>query len=200
MWRSHLWARTHWLGVPVQQWATDLISLQELIFATRPKFILETGTASGGSAIFYASILELIQDGIVISIDIDQSQASKTIAGHRLSERIRLIQGDSKSHEVSAKVREIAGAEPNLHVFLDSDHSTQHVLGELENFKDLVPVGNYIVVFDTNIAEAKEWRASNPLLAVQIFLSRNPQFAVDHQWEKYRVTFLKNGFLKKVSV
>jgi cephalosporin hydroxylase len=198
MWKANLWNQTRWLGVPVQQWPTDLVVLQDLIYSTKPNYIIETGTALGGSALFYASIFELMGQGSVVSIDIDQTHSERTLKGHPLSHRIKLIQGDSKSPEVRERVKDIVGRQPHLHVFLDSNHTADHVLNELENFKTLVPVGDYLVAFDTNTADAREWKGSNPLIAVERFLAKNPEFAQDHQWEKFRVTFIRNGFLKRV--
>lgn len=130
--------------------------------------------------IFYASIFELIGDGAVISIDIDQSRAEKTLRDHPLSSRVTLIKGDSGTP--------VIGTESKVHVFLESDHSSDHVLRELENLSGFVTPEHYVVVFDTILAEAQEWRERNPLVAIQRFLANNPDFVTDRSWEKYRVT------------
>jgi len=187
-----------WLGIPVQQNPNDLITLQQLLFETKPDFVVETGTSLGGSAVFYASIFELLMHGQVISVDIDHSSAKRTLADHPLSKRIRLLTCDSSSPEASRRVKQIVGDHPKLHVFLDSDHHKNHVLAELRNFRDLVPVGHYIVVFDTNLEDSAEWKCDSPATAVEEFLHESNDFEVDRSWEKFEVTLCRGGFLKRV--
>jgi cephalosporin hydroxylase len=151
MWNSSLWKQVRWLGVPVLQWPTDLLVMQELIAAQRPTAIVETGLYLGGTSIFYASILELLGiKGRVISVDIQiHPEARKNIEASAFRERIRLIEGDSKSETVHAEIARLLKGEEKVLVALDSDHSYAHTLGELRAFARYVPAGGYMVLFDT---------------------------------------------------
>lgn len=197
-WATGLW-RAKWLGVEVFQYPTDLAVLQRLIWETRPDFVVETGTAEGGSAVFYASILELLDHGEIISIDIDHSSAKRNLSSHPLAHRIRLLTCDSSSPLAATRVREIVGPDSKLHVFLDSDHHRAHVLHELRNFEGLVKVGDYVVVFDTKLEGAWEWRGDNPAIAVREFVSSDKNWIVDRSWEKLGATFGREGILRRIS-
>ncbi len=200
LWRAEIWRRTKWLGVDVYQWPTDLLALQDLIVTTRPDFIVETGTAQGGSALFYASILELIGNGAVITVDVDQTEAERILPrGSLIRERIKLIKGDSASNEILEEIKRTVKGSANLHVFLDSHHDAEHVERELRNLSQLVGVGRHIVVFDTNVEEEPEWRGHGPLTAVKRFLDANKNFVIDPAWEKFIVTLCPKGFLKRIS-
>ncbi len=61
-----------WMGLPIIQYPQDMVAVQELVWRTRPKVIVETGIARGGSLVFYASLLKLLgEGGHVVGIDID---------------------------------------------------------------------------------------------------------------------------------
>ena len=208
MWNSSLWKQVRWLGVPVLQWPTDLIMMQELIAKVRPNCIVETGMYLGGTAVFYASLLKLLGiDGRVISIDLQiHPEARKNIGSSAFSDRIHLIEGDSKSEPVHQELRHLLGEEKNVLVCLDSDHSYAHTLGELRAFSCYVPVGGYMVLFDTICRELADtpngdpsWAQDNPMTALEEFLAENKQFATDPQWEKLLVTFAPKGFLMRKS-
>ena len=204
MWNDSLWKQVQWLGVPVWQWPTDLVILQELIAKLRPRVIVETGVALGGTAVFYASILELLGiDGRVISIDIRIDPAArKNVAAFPFSRRIRLLEGDSKSDAVHSEVQKELAGESNVLVCLDSDHSYAHTLAELRLFSRYVPVGGYLVLFDTICQQLAEvpngepsWSHDSPMAALKEFLAENPGFASDPYYEKYLVSFAPQGFL-----
>ncbi len=208
MWNDSLWKQVQWLGVPVWQWPTDLVILQELIAKLRPRAIIETGVALGGTAVFYASILELLgMDGRVVSIDIQidiqiDPVARNNIAAFPFSRRIHLIEGDSTSDAVHSEVQKELAGESNVLVCLDSDHSYAHTLAELRLFSRYVPVGGYLVLFDTICQQLADvpngepsWSHDNPMAALKEFLAENPGFASDPDYEKYLVTFSPKGFL-----
>ncbi len=204
MWNDSLWTKVQWLGVPVWQWPTDLVILQELIAKLRPRAIVETGVALGGTAVFYASILELLGiDGRVVSIDIQIDPAARSnIAAFPFSRRIHLIEGDSASEAVHSELQKELAGESNVLVCLDSDHSYAHTLAELRLFSRYVPVGGYMVLFDTICQQLAgvpngdpSWSHDNPLAALKKFLAENPGFASDPDYEKYLVTFSPQGFL-----
>ena len=207
MWNAELWKQVRWMGVPVLQWPTDLILMQELIAEQRPRVIVETGLYMGGTAVYYASLLELLGiEGRVISIDIQiNPEARRNVEASRFRERITLIEGDSKSEAVHAELARLVGSESNVLVCLDSDHSYAHTLGELRAFARYVPVGGYLVLFDT-ICEAladtprgdAAWTHDSPMQALREFLQENPSFATDSRFEKYLVSFAPQGFLKRL--
>jgi cephalosporin hydroxylase len=207
MWNSSLWKQVHWLGVPVLQWPTDLILMQELIATLRPNCIIETGLYLGGTSVFYASILKLLGiPGRVISVDIQvHPQARQNVEASAYRDRIDLIEGDSKSEAVHRELQRQLAGEKNVLVSLDSDHSYAHTLGELRAFSRYVPVGGYMVLFDTicrDLADTPNgdpaWTMDSPMTALEEFLAENQNFQTDPAWEKFQVTFAPRGFLKRV--
>lgn len=206
MWNSSLWKQVRWLGVPVMQWPTDLVLLQELITKIRPRSIVETGLYLGGTAVFYASLLRLLGiEGRVISVDIQiHPEARQNVAASPFRDRIWLVEGDSKSESAHRQIQNLLAGETNVLVCLDSDHSYAHTLAELRLFSRYVPVGGYLVLFDTICEELADtpngdpaWKQDNPLAALRDFLAENPCFASDPEWSKYLVTFAPQGFLKR---
>lgn len=183
---------TYWLGVPVVKCPLDMWVYQEIICETKPDFIIETGTAWGGSALFFASILDLIRKGQVITIDI----ADRCTLTHP---RIIKIVGDSVSDEVVSRVKNIVGGKRCM-VSLDSDHAKNHVLKELYAYSELVSPGNYLVVEDTNLGHLVNpvLGAKGPMEAVEDFLSERRDFVIDQTREKFLLTFHPRGFLKRV--
>jgi cephalosporin hydroxylase len=208
MWNAELWRQVSWLGVPVLQWPTDLLLMQELMTRLRPRVILETGLHHGGTAVFYASILRLLGiDGRVISVDIHIApEARKNIQSSAFFDQITLIEGDSKSDAVHQQIEALIHGEPNVLVCLDSDHSYAHTLAELRRFSRYVPVGGYIVLFDTiceDLADTPKgdpaWGEDSPMAALRQFLTESPNFESDPSWGKLLVTFAPHGFLLRRS-
>lgn len=198
-----------WLGRPVIQFPQDLFVMQEIIWETTPDIIVETGIAHGGSIIFYASMLELIGKGRVIGIDVDiRSHNRVEIEKHPLHKRIDMIEGSSISADVVEKVKSIVKNEKRIMVVLDSNHTHEHVLKELEYYTPLVSIGNYCVVFDTAVEDFsrecpivdRPWGpGNNPKTAVWEFLKNNDQFVVDSDIDaKLLITSAPNGFLRRV--
>lgn len=196
-----------WLGVPIIQVAGDVIMMQELIWKVRPDVIIECGLAHGGSALFYASLFELIGKGRVIGIDIDIRQHNRTvIENHQLSHRVKMIEGDSTSKETLDKVKEMIKDTDRVMVVLDSSHSKEHVAKELGLYKYLVTPGSYLVAMDGaqefvwNIPNGKpEWKEDNPLRAIEEFLEKNKDFEVDEHYTRLKVTANPKGFLRKLT-
>lgn len=203
-----------WLGRPIIQYPQDIVAMQEIIWKVRPRLIIETGIAHGGSLIFSASMLELnaacggAAGARVIGVDIDiRAHNREAIEAHPLARRIRMIQGSSIDPGVVAQVRAEVGAAQRVLVCLDSNHTHEHVLAELEAYAGLVSAGSYCVVFDTVIehmpAEAfadRPWRPGNsPLSAVRQWLPRNPQFEVDRSIdERLLVSVAPEGYLRRL--
>jgi cephalosporin hydroxylase len=204
-----------WLGRPIIQYPQDIVAMQEIIWRTRPDLIIETGIAHGGSLIFSASMLELNAacggpaGAQVLGIDIDIRPGNRVaIEAHPLSRRIQMIQGSSIAPETIMAVRQIAGQHRNILVCLDSNHTHEHVLAELEAYAPLTSVGNYCVVFDTVVEDlpAKMWTdrpwgpGNNPKTAVWQYLQTHPEFKIDQRvHQQLLITVAPDGYLLRVS-
>jgi len=186
------WRGTSWLGAPAQKCPLDLFVYQEIIFATRPAVIVETGTAAGGSALYLASLCDLLGQGEVITVDIaDASRVQHP--------RITRLLGSSTDPAVVAQVVERVAGRPAM-VILDADHSRDHVLGELAAYSPLVPVGGYLVVEDTNIhGHPVGWQyGPGPTEAIREFLRARGDFVVDRRCERHLMTLNPGGYLRRV--
>ena len=199
-----------WLGRPVIQFPQDLAALQEIIWDTRPDLIIETGIAHGGSLIFHASMLQLLSnDGRVLGIDIDIREHNRAeIEAHPMFERIDMIQGSSIVDAIAAQVAAIATEAKRVMVVLDSNHTHEHVLRELELYAPLVTKGCYLVVCDTLIEDMPEgsfpnrpWdKGDNPRTAVDAFLETTERFEVDTALDaKLQISVAPGGYLKCVA-
>lgn len=198
-----------WMGRPIIQSPIDMVAMQELIWAVRPQIIVETGVAHGGSLVFYASLLELLGgEGEVIGIDIDiRAHNRKAIEEHPMSKRLCLIEGSSVDPEVVEQVRARLTGKQRVMVILDSNHSEQHVLAELDAYSGFVTKDSYLVVFDSVVEDLpkgffsdRPWDVgNNPKTAVRKWLPENPDFIVDSEFEsKLLLTVCPEGFLKRV--
>lgn len=198
-----------WLGRPIIQYPQDMIAMQELIWEVQPDLIIETGIAHGGSLIFYASLLELIGgDGLMLGVDIDiREHNRKAIEAHRMSKRIKMIQGSSIDEQIAAQVAEIARGRKRVMVVLDSNHTHEHVLKELQLYSKLVTKGSYLTVFDTVVEDLPQgtfpdrpWDlGDNPKTAVIEFLKSNDRFIVDKDLEnKLLLSVAPDGYLRCV--
>src|SRR6266516_3838603 len=128
-----------WMGRPIIQYPQDMIAMQEIIWEVKPDLIIETGIAHGGSLIYYASLLELIGKGEVMGIDIDiREHNRKEIEKHPMYKRIKMIQGSSISSEVIEQVKKIVTGKKIVLVSLDSNHTHEHVLSELNLYSPFV--------------------------------------------------------------
>jgi cephalosporin hydroxylase len=198
-----------WLGRPIIQLAQDMLAVQELIWETKPDLIVETGIAHGGSLIYYASLLELIGgEGGVLGIDIDIREHNRVeIVKHPMFKRISMLEGSSTDDIIVREVYKIAGDKQRVMVVLDSNHTHEHVLKELQLYSPLVTKDCYLVVFDTLIEDMPEdsfpdrpWgRGNNPKTAVWEFLKTNDRFKIDKEIEgKLVITTAPDGYLKCV--
>jgi cephalosporin hydroxylase len=199
-----------WMGRPIIQYPQDMIAMQEILWDIRPDLVIETGIAHGGSLIFYASILELIGKGSVLGIDIDiREHNRKAIEGHPMYKRIKMIEGSSVSDEVVAKVKKIAKGKEKIIVCLDSNHTSEHVLKELELYSSFVTKNSCLVVFDTIIEDVpnglfpeRPWgKGNSPKTALLEFLKTHNEFVVDDDIShKLLITVAPGGYLKRVKV
>jgi cephalosporin hydroxylase len=196
-----------WMGRPIIQYPQDIIAMQEIIWKIQPDLIIETGIAHGGSIIYYASILELIGKGEVLGIDIDIRAHNKAeIEKHQMFKRIKMIQGSSISNEILEQVKEIAKDKKTIMVLLDSNHTHEHVLAELEMYAPFVTKGSYLVVFDTIVEKLpnyylpnRPWGiGDNPMTAVDAFLKANKDFEIDEEIDnKLLISVAPKGYLKR---
>jgi cephalosporin hydroxylase len=199
-----------WLGRPIIQAPQDVLAIQEIIWRTRPDLIIETGIAHGGSLILSASILELIgsASGHVVGVDIDIRRHNReAIEDHPLSRRITLIEGSSVDPDIIGQVAAIASGYDRVMVVLDSNHTHEHVLAELQGYAPLVSAGCYLVVFDTFVEDMppgffsdRPWDVgNNPKTAVHEFLKGNADFVIDNEAEdRLMITSAPNGFLRRL--
>lgn len=185
---------TEWLGVPIQKFPLDLWIFQEIIYEVKPDLIVECGTYNGGSALFFASMCDLMKKGRVISIDISPQP---NLPAHP---RLTFFTGSSTSEEAVHTVESLIHPNDTVMVVLDSDHTQDHVLSELRLYHGFVTQGSYLIVEDTNInghPVLPEW-GPGPMEALHVFLAENDQFQVDESRHKFFVTFHPRGFLRKV--
>ena len=203
-----------WLGRPIIQYPQDILAMQEIIWSVQPDLIIETGIAHGGSLIFHASMLELNAacggrpDAEVCGVDIDiRPHNRKAIEEHPLFRRISMIEGSSISPEVVRQVYAKAAGRERVLVCLDSNHTHEHVLAELNAYTPLTSQGSYCVVFDTIIEDMppdmypdRPWGpCNNPKTAVREFLKTHREFEIDRSiQDKVLITVIPDGFLKRI--
>ena len=195
-----------WLGIPIIQYPQDVMALQELMWTDRPDLVIETGVAHGGSAVFFASMLELLGSGTVVAIDIDIRPHNRAaIEAHPLAKRIVLIEGSSTDGAIVAAVAERARGARRVLVVLDSNHTHDHVARELELYSPLVRRGGHLAVLDTIVERLpgppdRPWGPGNsPGSAVAAFLATNDRFVVDAEVsDKLLITVAPGGYLRCV--
>ena len=182
-----------WMGHRVLKCPLDLWVYQELIARTRPDVIIEAGTAYGGSALFMASMFELLGHGEVITIDI-QSDPSRP-----KHPRITYVHGSSTAADTVAEVlNRVAGK--RVMVVLDSDHTADHVYDEMVAYSAVVAESGYLIVEDTNVNGHPTYPefGPGPMEAVARFLAESPEFEVDRRCERFLMTLNPGGFLRRV--
>lgn len=176
-----------WMGRPIIQLPDDMFRIQEIIYRVKPDVIIETGIAHGGSLIFYAGLCKAMEKGRIIGVDIEiRPHNRKAIEKHELFPLITLIEGDSIAPEIVKQVKGLVKPNETVLVILDSCHTKQHVLGELEAYHDLVTQGSYIVgtdgimkFLDKAPRGKSDWAWDNPFEAVAEFAKKHPEFIVE---------------------
>lgn len=212
------------LGRPIIQYPQDMVAMQELIWEVKPDLIIETGIAHGGSLIMSASMLalldmcEAIESGSlldpkkskrkVLGLDIDIRQHNReAIEAHPMSSRIQMIEGSSITPEVIEQVKAVAKNYQRVLVCLDSNHTHDHVLAEMEAYASLTSVGSYCVVFDTIVQDMpkamfpdRPWGpGDNPKTAVWEYLKTHPDFEIDKSIDhKLLISVAPDGYLRRV--
>jgi len=203
-----------WLGRPIIQYPQDIVAMQELIWSLQPDLIVETGIAHGGSLIFSASMLELNaacggpKDARVVGVDIDiRAHNRAAIEAHPMMRRITMIEGSSIAAETVAAIRAQTVGKKSVLVCLDSNHTHDHVLAELEAYAPMTTVGSYCVVFDTIVEDLPQalsgdrpWGpGDNPKTAVHKYLATHPEFEIDLRIDRQLlIGVAPEGYLKRV--
>lgn len=213
-----------WQGRPIIQYPQDMIAMQELVWEIKPDLIIETGIAHGGSLIFSASLLaqldlcDAIESGQkldpknsrrkVLGIDIDiRAHNRAAIEAHPMASRIQMIQGSSIAPEIFEQVKAIAANYSRVLIYLDSNHTHDHVLAELKAYAPLTSKGSYCVVFDTVVEDMpkemfpdRPWGpGDNPKTAVWEYLKTHPEFEIDKSMQdKLLITVAPDGYLKRI--
>ena len=212
-----------WLGRPIIQYPQDMVAMQDLVWRVRPDLIIETGIAHGGSLILSASLLAMLDmcDAIEAGVTLDPRKSKRKVIGldidirehnraaietHPMASRIQMFQGSSIAPAVVQQVRAAAQGYQKVMVFLDSMHTHDHVLGELDAYATLVTPGSYCVVFDTFVDDMppkffadRPWDVgNNPKTAVRAWLPKHTDFEVDAEMEqRLQVTVAPHGFLRR---
>lgn len=200
--KTHLWEHNRWLGISCLKNPFDLLAFQEIIWEVRPSYIIECGSMYGGTALFFATICEMIGRGHVIAIDL---KPKWNRASHF---RLTKIEGNTVDPKIVAKVSSIIKDKQPILVDLDSCHKYRHVLREMEIYSKFVTKGSYLIVEDTNVdflmdqkilgvAERLYYRNGGPMRAVEEFISRHPEFEIDKKREPF-LTFNQKGYLRAI--
>ena len=204
-----------WLGRPIIQYPQDIVAMQEIIWRVQPDLIVETGIAHGGSLIFSAAMLELNAAcggnpvASVLGIDIDiRAHNREAIEAHPMFKRIDMLEGSSVDRSIVERVKAAADGKNCVLICLDSNHTHDHVMEELEAYAPLTTVGSYCVVFDTIIEDLPEgtfphrdWeKGANPKTAVHQWLRDHPEFEIDKSIDdKLLISVAPDGYLKRIS-
>lgn len=197
-----------WLGVPVIRVPDDIVILQELVWEYRPQRIVETGVARGGSMVLDASLQALCGlEPRVLGIDIAiHGHTRAALTGHPAAQGVTLLESDSTSQECRDLVTEFLEGAASALLILDSNHTHDHVFGELRSLAPLLPVGGYVLVADTLIEEfphghfdGRDWdRGNNPLTAANAFLAEDDRFARDDRWgRRGLISEFRDGVLRR---
>ncbi len=181
-----------WFGYEIVKCPLDLWIYQELLVRTRPEIIVETGTWCGGSALYFAMLLDHIGHGRVVTVDIEVKP------NRPQHSRITYLTGSSVDTAIIAQVRETVGSHRAM-VVLDSDHHGAHVYDEIIAYSPLVQTGDYMIVEDTSLNGHPVWPdfGPGPMEAVEKFLSQNDEFVIDRRCERFLMTQYPHGYLKR---
>lgn len=202
-----------WMGRPIIQIPEDMVRMQEMLFRVQPDLLIETGVAHGGSLVFYASLMQAMDRGHVLGIDIRIHAPNRAaIESHPMAHRISLVEGDSTAPDTLAAARRAIAPGAKTMVVLDSNHTREHVLREILAYRDMVSVGSYLVVTDGYMESLHDvprgeasWKNDNPCEAVREFLRGTTDFVLEEpQWLfnesplRKPITYWPNAWLRRV--
>jgi cephalosporin hydroxylase len=195
---NRTWSQVYWMGIQTYKCPFDLWIYQEILFEIKPDVIIECGTAFGGTSLFLAHIFDLMQIGKVITIDINEQEL---LPKHQ---RIHYLKGSTTSDDTINIVQKLISDNEKVLVILDSAHNKEHVLREIQLYSDLVTVGSYLIVEDSNInghpvyTDYQPDRGLGPMEAIEEFLGEDSRYIVDSIREKFMFTFNPKGYLKRI--
>jgi cephalosporin hydroxylase len=184
-----------WMGHEMQKCPMDLFMYQEIIYECKPDLIIECGTWRGGSALYMAHLCDLLNHGMVLTVDINR------FVGFPQHSRIMYLTGSSVDDGTFKQVQLVADGFRKIMVILDSDHTKAHVQKELELYSPLVTKGQYLIVEDSNIHghPVREDLPAGPFEAIEKWLPRNSEFQRDEACERFLLTFNPGGYLRRIS-
>ncbi|MDD3474288.1 MAG: CmcI family methyltransferase [Candidatus Dojkabacteria bacterium] len=217
-WLKVAWSQKYpytftWLGRPIIQIPEDIVRIQEVIYKIKPDVIIETGVAHGGSLILYASLCNSMRNGRVIGVDVEiRPYNLHEIKNHELSSYITLLEGASTDNKIIEKIKSLIKPDETVIVILDSNHSKQNVLDELNLYSKLVTKNSYIIAADGfmkhlyDVPRGKsEWLTDNPVEAILEFVSKNPDFIIKNPERLFNeselnmnITYWTCAFLKRI--
>lgn len=198
--KFHTWYKREYFGYPISQLFLDMFLYQEIVYREKPAFILQTGIFKGGSLLYFAHLLDLMEaspNALVIGVDIELSVKAKTLS----HPRIRLIEGDSVAPETIEKIKALLPAPTGL-VSLDSAHECDHVLKELQIYSQFTAPGQHLVCEDTNVNGHPVFPqfGPGPYEAIKLFLAQNPNWKQDNQlWQRNLFSFHQYGWLQRMN-
>ena len=202
-----------WLGRPILQLPEDVLRIQEVIYRVQPDVIIETGVAHGGSLIFYSSLCKTLGKGRVIGVDIEIRPHNRTaIESHFLASYITLIEGSSVDAGVVSRVKALVNPNEKVLVALDSSHTKEHVLAELNAYAPMVTPGSYVVATDGIMEQLvgaprshPDWAWNNPRQAAVEYAAGHPEFIIEEppllfneSMLSSRVTYWPEAYLRRV--
>jgi cephalosporin hydroxylase len=187
------WQDTYWMGCKILKCPLDLWVYQEILHETKPDLVIETGTYNGGSASYIAAIMDILGTGQIVTVDVD-------VHAHRPAHpRIRYLHGASTDPAIVSQMTTLAAGK-SVMVILDSDHSRDNVLRELDVYAPLVTSGHYLIVEDSNVNghPTSPDHGPGPMEAIDDFLVGNPSFRLDDRREKFLMTLNPRGYWRRV--
>jgi cephalosporin hydroxylase len=195
--KNIVFSKCSWMGAKTLKNPLDAWIYQELIYAVKPEVIVEIGSYAGGSTLYFAHLLDLMGNGLVISVDIDRANYN---VSHK---RITAITGDSASPEVFQQVEKLCRNKTVL-VMHDGGHEKAQVAKDLALYSKLVTPGSYFIVEDSIVdifdeGEVLGTQYEGPMGAILEFIDQNKNFKIDDDCERYILTYNQKGFLKRIS-
>jgi len=189
------WKNTRWLGTSIYKNPLDLWIYQEIIHKLKPDLIVECGTKYGGSALYLATLCDIVNHGKIITIDIE---AQENRPQHK---RIKYLLGDATSKEIIKQLKKSISDNNKVMVILDDLHIKDHVLKELRIYSKFVSKGSYLIVEDTHLNNhpIEPFFGPGPMEAVNEFLKEDQNFKIDSTKEKFYMTWNPRGYLKRIN-
>ncbi|MET0243727.1 MAG: CmcI family methyltransferase [Flavitalea sp.] len=190
---AQTWDNTYWMGTKILKCPLDMWIYQEIFYELKPDLIIECGTNRGGSASFMAALLDLIGNGRIITIDIQEFE------NRPVHPRVQYLLGSTVEDSIVEKIKASIKPGEKVLVILDSDHSDKHVYEEMKIYHQFVTKGSYMIVEDSNVYghPVHKHHGPGPFESIERFMKQNNDFVIDRSREKFMMTFNPSGYLKK---